>query len=74
MVADQPDGIGLRIKAARARRNLTQEQLAQRLNTNQPNISRWESEQAFASAIGPLRRIAAALEMTVCELLEEDCA
>ncbi len=74
MVADQPDGIGVRIQAARSRLNLTQGQLAERLNVTQATVSRWESGQAFTSTIDPLRRIATALDMTVCDLLDEDCA
>lgn len=74
MVANQPDGIGHKIKAGRDRLNLSQGQLAERLNVSQASVSRWESGQAFTSTIDPLRRIAEALDMTVCDLLDEDCA
>ncbi len=74
MVANQPDGIGHKIKSGRDRLNLSQAQLAERTGVTQATVSRWESGQAFVSAIEPLRTIAGALEMTVCDLLDEDCA
>lgn len=46
----------------RLRKNMTQEQLAERINTKQPGIARLESRKYGRASISMLRKIAEALD------------
>ena len=59
------------IKAIRTAKNLSQEELAQKLNVVRQTISKWEKGLSVPDA-GTLVRIADALDTTVQVLLEED--
>ncbi len=59
------------IKAIRKAKNLSQEELAQKLNVVRQTVSKWEKGLSVPDA-GTLVRIADALDTTVQVLLEED--
>jgi len=65
--------IGKAIKAARARRDLTQEQLAEMIGVEQGTLARYESEQ-IQPPIKRLRAIAEALDVALQELTEASAA
>lgn len=60
--------IGEQIKQARKLAGLTQQQLAKKLKVTQGAIFQWE--QATDMQLSTATRIAKALKMTLCELLE----
>jgi len=59
--------LGDRIREARAARGLSQQDLARLLETNQPQIARWESAENMGSA--NLALLARALGLTIENLL-----
>jgi len=54
--------IGLEVEVARAKKGMTQQELAERLGTKQPSIARIESGAALPS-VRTLERIARALDL-----------
>lgn len=63
--------LGKKIKMIRKERNLTQEQLAERVDIGTPNISYIETGK-FAPSIETMQKIAAALNVTPRELYDFD--
>lgn len=59
--------LGENIKEARISRNLSQQALAELINSNQPQIARWESAKSMG--IDNLALIAGALGLTIDNLL-----
>lgn len=62
--------IGEKIKAARIKSGLTQEQLAAAINTSKAAVSRYEADKRKPN-IEQLRKIAIATNTTVSDLVEE---
>lgn len=63
--------LGARIRSARQRANLTQQQVAEALGVVAPALSHWESGRREPSVTN-LRKIAAALGVSVAFLLGEE--
>lgn len=64
--------IGESIKKFRIKMNLTQEELANKLNVTRQAISKWENNKGEPD-LNMLRNIATALSVTVEELLDGEC-
>ena len=62
--------IGDKIAEARKRKNLTQEQLAQRMSVTRQTVSRWESQTAYPE-MEKIVQLAAILEVS-CDYLLND--
>lgn len=59
-----------KIKQIRERNNLTQAELAKKLNMTQGIISSWENER-YGPSLGTARKIAAVLDCTLDDLFGE---
>ena len=64
--------LGQQIKKYRKLRKLTQEQLAERVQTDRSNIGKYENGTRGEMGYKTLKKIAAALEIPVCILTSED--
>ncbi|MEA2739045.1 MAG: hypothetical protein QOH05_2352 [Acetobacteraceae bacterium] len=66
-----PQDIGIRIRAARRDRGLTQDELAEQVGVSRSAVAQWETGRA-GQVTGNLARIAAALEVNVEYLMYGD--
>ena len=65
--------IGARIKAARERVHLTQEQLAERIGVSNKTISKWETGKCMPD-YSVVKNLCEELEITIAELMDGECA
>ena len=65
-----PKTIAIKLKALRARRGLTQVELAKRMKAKQAYIARLETGAEDNPTLDTLRRLAKALKVTIADLVE----
>jgi transcriptional regulator with XRE-family HTH domain len=65
-----PRTLGMKLKALRTQRGLSQEALAKRVKVSQPYLAMLERGAFKNPTLDVLRRLAKALKVTVAELVE----
>lgn len=63
--------LGEKLYTLRAKRNMTQEQLAEKLQVSRQSISKWESD-ATRPDLGKLKFLAEFYQVSLDKLLDED--